>query len=182
MHRALPARWITKAMRLGDLAPSTIVPIFLCPSVHTTILHHSRPGQHRTTPSAYRAQQRREFHAVAEASNIAPAEIAKPASPSRRLPVNCSGCGAFSQTNDPQQFGFYDLKSRRIKSWLQPNSRDISSTEADEDKIVQGTLAALSEDRLRELGLDAASLVPGMEAEQGQSSTCIVFCGIESVY
>jgi genetic interactor of prohibitins 3, mitochondrial len=177
MHRALSARWITKAMRLGDLTPSTIVPVFLCPSVHTKILHDSRLGQHQTTPSAYQAQQRREFHAVAEAGSIVLTEIEKPTSSTRRLPINCSGCGAFSQTNDPRQFGFYDLRSRRIKSWLHPQRHDLSSPDADENRIVQGTLAALSEERLRELGLEAASLLPGMEvdAEQARSGTGIVF-------
>lgn len=78
----------------------------------------------------------------------------------RRLPINCSGCGAFSQTSDPKELGFFDLTSKRVQNWLHPKKdqeRGVSETE--EDQVISEALKSLGSDQLEALGLDRSSLV-----------------------
>ncbi|KAK4067107.1 uncharacterized protein Triagg1_7835 [Trichoderma aggressivum f. europaeum] len=150
MHRALTARLLRQALRVGEAAPSTGVPLYLCPAV------------------------RRANHTEAVSSNIE-STAESPSTellqkPVRRLPLTCSGCGAFTQTEDPEQLGYYDVSKRRVREWLHPVVRRSSPLEGDEDKIVNATLEALDQSRLKELGLDPATLVDGDGTENQSMS------------
>ena len=80
--------------------------------------------------------------------------------------MTCSGCGAFTQTEDPDQLGYVDVSKRRVREWLHPVARRTSVADGDEeDKIVNAALKSLDQSRLKELGLDPAALLEGSEPE-----------------
>lgn len=166
MHRAVTARLLRQALRVGEAAPSTGVPLYLCPAVAglSSKLSSISLGATRSI------SQRRRNHTEALSSHaesntttpVPPQPIQKPV---RRLPLTCSGCGAFTQTEDPNQLGYVDVSKRRIREWLHPVARRTAPAEGEEDKIVNAALESLDESRLKELGLDPAALLEGHEPE-----------------
>ncbi|QYT01457.1 hypothetical protein H0G86_008494 [Trichoderma simmonsii] len=161
MHRALTARLLRQALRVGEAASSTGVPLYLCPAVVGLSSKLSSISLRASTSIS----QRRANHTEAVSSNIK-STTESPSTellqkPVRRLPLTCSGCGAFTQTEDPEQLGYYDVSKRRVREWLHPIARRSSPLEGDEDKIVNAALESLDQARLKELGLDPATLVEG---------------------
>lgn len=171
MHRALTARLLRQALRVGEAASSTGVPLYLCPAVVGLSSRLSSISLRASTSIS----QRRANHTEAVSSNIeSTAESPLSESlqkPVRRLPLTCSGCGAFTQTDDPEQLGYFDISKRRVREWLHPVGRRSSPLEGDEDKIVNATLESLDQSRLKELGLDPATLVDG-DGTENESMTC----------
>jgi hypothetical protein len=91
--------------------------------------------------------------------------------PVRRLPVTCSGCGAFAQTTDAQHLGYFDLQSKRVRNWLYLSKIEGRQDPA-EDKVVGDVLQGLDRERLEALGLSAESMIgdenaKAMESESG---------------
>ena len=86
------------------------------------------------------------------------------------MPVNCTGCGAFSQTHDPKQFGFYNVESKRVRNWMSAESYEVDVPAKPEDQIVNEALKSLDSTQLEALGLDPAMLfsgeLPGQEDAQ----------------
>jgi hypothetical protein len=168
MHRALTGRWLGRALRISEASPATAVPLFLCPAV-------SRPGNivHRRIPPVpirqVRANHTDAVIPEAAPSAAAPTETPAPvvqdaAAPARRIPLTCSGCGAFTQTSDADQLGYYDLNARRVKAWLhpkKPTAKEPSAQEAEEDRIVRESLKLLDPSQLEALGMNPDALVPG---------------------
>lgn len=165
MHRVASARWLNRALRIGDLPASNSVPLFLCPSLAATnhglgarLLRAGRPSVD-TFPS-----RSRQFHADALGTSVDPVDSPLPAqepekSPDRKLPSNCSGCGAYSQTTDPDQFGYFCLQSKRVKSWLDPREPRSEVQAIKEADVVAKALESLDVGKLEALGLDPASLL-----------------------
>jgi hypothetical protein len=93
------------------------------------------------------------------AADAEAAEAATP--PPRQLPLSCSGCGAFAQTTDRNQLGFFDLESKHVRRWLNPKRSSAPATEVDapENQVVESVLAGLDEATLKELGLDSEKLI-----------------------
>jgi len=80
--------------------------------------------------------------------------------PLRRLPLTCHGCGAFSQTSDPTQLGYFEPRSRRVRYWIKPSREARASfSHKDEDKLVDDVLASLDSSKCEELGLNSSTLV-----------------------
>lgn len=153
MHRALTARCLNRALRLGELSSSSSVPLFLCPAVlRTTGLTRGR--------QPFQASHRRALHVDAIAADTATPSPQPSGLPKRKLPVTCSGCGAFTQTEDPQQFGYLNLETKRVKSWIQPEATPKHPTDPDEDKVVQDALAHLDMGQLGDLGINPADFMP----------------------
>ncbi|KAL3960103.1 hypothetical protein ACCO45_005220 [Purpureocillium lilacinum] len=141
MHRAAAARWLNRALRIGETGPSTRLPVYLCPALRS--------------PAAA---------PVTRAAATPPTE--PPKLPGRRLPVTCSGCGSFTQTGDSQQFGYYDPDSKRVRSWLKPSVSDRRAEEAKEDEIVDEVLKSMDSKLLEELGLNTTAMVSGEAAQE----------------
>ncbi|KAK5997054.1 Found in mitochondrial proteome 38-like protein [Cladobotryum mycophilum] len=178
MHRALTARWLSRALRISEVSPSTGVPLYLCPAIglssisrtanlagasisrrratHTEVVLHDAPTT--TIPEPMESEEPRK-----------PEE--PPTAPARRLPLMCSGCGAFSQTDDPQQLGYFDVKSKRTRTWLHPKKTELKSSEAEEDQLVADALKALGESKLKELGLSPSAMIQGEESEKSAMSS-----------
>lgn len=81
--------------------------------------------------------------------------------PIRKLPVNCTGCGAFSQSHDPKQFGYYNVETKRVQKWLYADQYEVDVPADQDDQIVNQALKSLDSSQLEALGLDPATLLSG---------------------
>ncbi|KAF4979544.1 hypothetical protein FZEAL_4312 [Fusarium zealandicum] len=168
MHRALSARWLNRALSIGEASVSSSVPLFLCPAVGSTTRYIRSP---RVAPSSRSSIYSRRFNHTETATQDAPTIISSPPTetvptiPQRRLPLNCTGCGAFTQMNDPQQLGYFDPSSKRVKRWLDPKAYEPQRTATEEDGIVDDVLKTMDQSQLEALGLNPSLLVSGAETE-----------------
>ncbi|KAL6910371.1 hypothetical protein GGI43DRAFT_390011 [Trichoderma evansii] len=166
MHRALAGRLLRQTLRVGEAVPSAGVPLYLCPAV----VGLSSRLSCISLGAAVKVSQRRTNHTETIASSnesiTPPSKLPdSPPKPVRRLPLTCSGCGAFTQTEDPEQLGYLDVSKKRVREWMNPPTRHQTPLEGDEDKVVNETLGSLDQSRLKELGLDPAMLMEGGEPE-----------------
>jgi hypothetical protein len=76
------------------------------------------------------------------------------------LPVVCSGCGALSQTAEPDQAGYYDLERKAVKTYLGLLPEEKKRVR-NEDLIVQDALKKLDLDKLGKVGAALKTLAPG---------------------
>lgn len=178
MHRALSARWLNRALSIGEASASSSVPLFLCPAVGSA--RHIRTP--RVAPSRTTTLYSRRFNhteAVTQDVPIAENELPPkeaPAEPRRRLPLNCTGCGAFSQTADPQLLGYFDLNSKRVKKWLNPEAYEPKRTASEEDGVVDDVLKTLDQSQLEALGLKPSLLMSGAETEGNVAPSGYISC------
>ncbi|KAK1245278.1 hypothetical protein MKX08_004907 [Trichoderma sp. CBMAI-0020] len=166
MHRAFTGRLLRQTLRVGEAVPSAGVPLYLCPAVAGLSSRLSCIS----LGVAAKVSQRRTNHTETIASNnestLPTTKLAdSPLKPVRRLPLTCSGCGAFTQTEDPEQLGYLDVSKKRVREWMNPPIRHQNTVEGDEDKIVNEALGSFDQSRLKELGLDPAMLMEGGEPE-----------------
>ncbi|KAK0386517.1 hypothetical protein NLU13_6352 [Sarocladium strictum] len=179
MHRAMASRQLVRGLASAEPLASTIgVPLFLCPALArypAMTFGRVQSSSGATSPRTNRQFlcQRRRNHTQASATTpgvnhddtlaqVIPspesathdADFTQPVS--RQLPMSCSGCGAFAQTTDPKQLGYYDLTAKRVRQWLKPlrANKPKSDVTAKEDQVVESVLANMDEARLKELGLD----------------------------
>ncbi|KAK2591195.1 Mitochondrial ribosome small subunit biogenesis protein [Conoideocrella luteorostrata] len=157
MHRVATARWLNRVLRIGDIAPATGVPVFLCPAIGLSWTGTGRQAIRSSTPRPrFNHTDALPINTVLEEAENPPEVLEKPV---RKLPVTCSGCGAFAQTTDSQQLGYFDLQSKRVRLWLHPGKNSLRRTDAAEDKIVDDALKALEGGQLKQLGLSANALI-----------------------
>lgn len=166
MHRALTGRLLRQTLRVGEAVSSAEVPLYLCPAVAGLSSRLSRIS----LGAAAKVSQRRANHTetIAGSNDSAPPPSKLAGSPIktfRRLPLTCSGCGAFTQTEDPEQLGYLDIDKKRVREWMHPPTQRESYLDGDEDKIVRERLGSLDQSRLKELGLDPTMLMARGEPE-----------------
>lgn len=157
MHRALSARWLNRALNIGEASAPKSVPLFLCPAVgYGTRLTRTPLA---TGAPRYALCARRLNHTEAQETTANKAPEPVPAVPSigddapqRKLPLMCSGCGAFTQTSDPTLLGHFDANSKRIRRWTHPSSFEREHTETEADQLVDNVLKSLDRQKLDELG------------------------------
>ncbi|KAM5351991.1 hypothetical protein ACJ41O_004714 [Fusarium nematophilum] len=167
MHRALSARWLNRALSIGEASAPSSLPLFLCPAVSSTRYIRAPGAASTSRPSIY---SRRFNHTEAAPQYVATTTTDPPPQvptelPPRRLPLNCTGCGAFSQTSDPQQLGYFDSSSKRVKKWLNPQDYEPRHTASEEDGVVDEVLKTMDQSQLEALGLKPSLLVSGAETE-----------------
>lgn len=190
MHRALTARWIGRAFNTTEIVGQAGVPLFLCPALaagRTGVVRPwsgsaPSPGQSKRTIGLC---QRRSNHSAAIASD--PQPDAAPLSTAEyahevesKLPINCSGCGAFSQTTDPDQFGYFTPDSKRVRNYVfrhEKAERRKQSAEAEEDKVVEDVIKTLDPSRLKELGLSPELLQVNSEVQETEENGKKLRCG-----
>ncbi|KAM0321723.1 hypothetical protein ACHAQA_009962 [Verticillium albo-atrum] len=166
MHRALSSRWLRSALRIGDRAALAEVPGYLCPA-----LSLSPQRGHAVPPRRELAfGQRRCLHVEpnpsepleglpANATDANAAALAK-------LPLQCHGCGAFTQTTEPEQAGYYDLNRKSVQKFAASEDEyDVRKGEIEEDFVVTKALEGLDERKLHELGIDPRTLLAGEDLE-----------------
>ncbi|KAL6400538.1 hypothetical protein AUP68_16251 [Ilyonectria robusta] len=174
MHRALTARWLNRALSIGEASASTGVPLFLCPAVGASARWRTSLLAASPRPAVYSPR----LNHTEATTNDAPVPTSTPtptpsleeatskdALPQRRLSMNCTGCGAFAQTSDPELLGYFDLESKRVRKWLNPRVSEIKLKESEEDGVVDEALKSMDPSKLQELGLDPSILLPTGESE-----------------
>lgn len=120
--------------------PVADIPAFLCPGILRIALQprrQSTPCEHQPKPPV-RASQRRFI------SSITPDSPAGKAEPSRipvlnKLPQQCAGCGAFTQTVDEKGAGYFTLTRGSVKNYL---GSQTTSRLSEEEAIVKQALEA----------------------------------------
>lgn len=141
--------------------PSNL-PLYLCPAAARACSTLSRASSFRATPTTApssifpKLHQTRRVHV--EATNPHDDSAGLDPNPAHKLPAQCHGCGALSQTVVPDQPGYYNLNRKAVRLFIgllkeEPRARP-------EDDIVQASLRSLSEDKLKEIGVDPTSFAP----------------------
>ncbi|KAH8590281.1 hypothetical protein B0O99DRAFT_635154 [Bisporella sp. PMI_857] len=124
---------VARAIRQVE-TPSVSLPVFLCPAlVATSFLS--------PTNSPYKFSQRRKVHTIPKQTDSSRTNFLgnsySTENPGARLPPQCSGCGALSQTVDKKEPGFYNLRRRGVREYVEGKSADV---ESHEDRIIQEAL------------------------------------------
>ncbi|EEY15498.1 conserved hypothetical protein [Verticillium alfalfae VaMs.102] len=166
MHRALSSRWLRSALRIGDRAALAEVPGYLCPALSLSA-QRGRGVPHQMTVAH---GQRRCLHAESNLSDPLERLPSDPADADAlalaKLPLQCHGCGAFTQTTEPDQAGYYDLNRKSVQKFAaSEHEYEINKGEIEEDFVVTKALEGLDEHKLQELGLDPRTLLAGEDLE-----------------
>ncbi|KAK7417178.1 hypothetical protein QQX98_004781 [Neonectria punicea] len=177
MHRALTAQWLNRALSIGEASSSSGVSLFLCPAVGVSArLSRTGLAASSSRPGIYSRRLNHTEAIPTTISNDAPVptpgpvdtareDVSQDVQPRRRLPMNCTGCGAFAQTTDPELLGYFDVESRRVRKWLHPRAPEPKVKESKEDGVVDGALKSMDPSILQELGLDPSVLLASGESE-----------------
>ncbi|KAI0392725.1 hypothetical protein F5Y17DRAFT_435253 [Xylariaceae sp. FL0594] len=171
MHRALASKWLKNALNLAERPSRLELPVFLCPSVRNL---PRRPLHARAVSRLQDAKWRtpsRSLHLQANPSTttapVSELDGQQP-TPTRKLPKQCTGCGALSQTTEPNQPGYFDLDRKAVKKWLgieEPSGR--RRQERQEDKLYEDVLRQLDRSELEKKGVDVEALalsIPPVES------------------
>ena len=89
----------------------------------------------------------------------------------RRLPLQCTGCGAFTQTTDPAQAGFFNLQRRAVQEYLgftEPKAPTVDEAVAEENRVIEETLSNLPQEQLDALGLTKDALIGDIDVKPPQ--------------
>lgn len=99
----------------------------------------------------------------------------------RRLPLQCTGCGAFTQTADSTQAGYFNLERRAVREYLglveprKKRARAQADVAAAEDQVVEATLANLDPAQLEALGLSREDLIPERADPELETESRFIF-------
>ncbi|KAI1765813.1 hypothetical protein GGR53DRAFT_244671 [Hypoxylon sp. FL1150] len=161
MHRVLSSRWLNSALNIAEHSRGVELPLFLCPTA-TLVSRRQRLGavasSSHVQPPSWRIQRRclhAEADAPAEPIISADRSVPEPFS-TQKLPRQCRGCGALSQTSFPNQPGYYDLGRKAVRNYLRPPAADRSRHE---DKIYEDALKHFDHKELEAKGVDVEALM-----------------------
>lgn len=161
--RAASKIWLRAAFSLDNKTSNVslgLPPAFLCPIVQRTSARawptHTAPQSGRVSWVVNRSTQRRCLSGLAMAAEPMPVPLVDssanstrehvdstvPCSPQRQLPLQCPGCGAFSQTVHAGQPGYFDLERQSTMAYLgMLPERKLRIRQ--EDKVIQETIRRL---------------------------------------
>ncbi|KAI0602233.1 hypothetical protein F4775DRAFT_536141 [Biscogniauxia sp. FL1348] len=183
MHRALSSRWLNDALNIAERPSRLELPLFLCPSAQSMLL---RPRL-RPRPSAVPCRlqplgasswnpSRRGLHSqaalapdpypVSSTSNTSEERNSIRLKLSRKLPRQCSGCGAFSQFDEPELPGYYDLDRKAVRKFLGVDP--IFHRTRQEDKIYEDALKHFDHKELEERGVDVEALAMSITPSEAE--------------
>lgn len=124
------------------------IPEFLCPILR------NRSTFQRELPSCrhqiLRSPRQRFVHAETSTSNEKSA-VVNAYNGQRKLPQQCPGCGAFSQTIGKEEPGFYSLSRKSVKEYLGDRQAQKAS---EEEEIIKASLQNVDGEIAESLGLD----------------------------
>lgn len=166
MHRALSSRWLSSALRTTERPATWQIPLFLCPRLGASsqglTCQPSRNPPKRPSPwrlSCRGLQTQAEGAAAAADPAPTPSAPAPALVPIRKLPVQCSGCGALSQTAASDQPGYFDLERKAVQQYLgiEPPKvkKVVTRAPREEDMVYQAVLERLGPAELEKLGFKA---------------------------
>jgi hypothetical protein len=170
MHRALSSRWLSTALRTAERQPTALeLPVFLCPILSgSSLASRLRPAQNR---SPWKAQSRC-FHVQADATATTTTTAPSPntydvTKAVRKLPSQCTGCGALSQISHSDQPGYYDLGRKIVRRYLgleQPRTPK-QHQEREEEDVFKRTVQSIDLAELEKLGIDVDDIAPTIVPE-----------------
>ncbi|KAI1433207.1 hypothetical protein GGR50DRAFT_669967 [Xylaria sp. CBS 124048] len=159
MHRVLSSRWLHNAMNIVERPVRLELPVFLCPTAVSNIRRSGSPFSYRLRSAPW-STKRRCLHTQAEAPIItAPGSdvhVALPPPKKPTLPYQCRGCGALSQTSQPNQPGYFDLSRKVVQKYLGTDKPSERSRR--EDKLYEDVLSMLDPEALAKQGVNVAAL------------------------
>ncbi|OTB05410.1 hypothetical protein M426DRAFT_319945, partial [Hypoxylon sp. CI-4A] len=167
MHRALSSRWLNTALNITEHSRGVDLPLFLCPSINVAWRRRRLGPAASSQGQASRwSIQRRCLHVQADEASTEATEAIPPHNTSsqqsystQKLPKQCRGCGALSQTTFPNQPGYYDLGRKAVRSYLRPQEEHRSRHE---DKIYENALKHFDQEDLKKKGVDVEALALSM--------------------
>ena len=107
----LPIIMASTACALKASIPSPgLLPAFLCPALLRPHLCAYPKGAGQTSI------QKRQHHVVSESTSTL--DQSWIASPLLALPLQCPGCGAYTQPDQPQKAGYYSITRKAVKDYL----------------------------------------------------------------
>lgn len=168
------SRLLRGVFQIDHGGPSATIPLHLCPAAAQACATLASPPTRRhlstvttttTRPSQrlLKLQQTRSVHGepVRVGAQEHEAAATTPV-PRRQLPMQCHGCGAFSQTALPDVAGYFNPQRNAVKNYtgtqdkLDPRKYPRYKAQSD---IVRTSLQSLGDEKLAELGLDPKSLL-----------------------
>ncbi|RKU47306.1 hypothetical protein DL546_001026 [Coniochaeta pulveracea] len=152
--RTLSTRWLRRAFNVETNPVSTELPLYLCPG----LLSATRPTTQRACLRKVSSFQTRRLYSNLD-DTIELTSTIPLIHPVRPLPVVCSGCGALSQTAEPDQAGYYDLERKAVKSYLGLLPEEKKRIR-NEDLVIQEALKNLDLDKLGKAGEALKTLAP----------------------
>ncbi|KAK1775554.1 hypothetical protein QBC45DRAFT_421790 [Copromyces sp. CBS 386.78] len=160
--RTLSSRWLSRAFCLDRCTTTSNAaakpPLYLCPAFRPVAKLSLSPRRHNhTIPSV----QCRRLHTEANPEAHTPTEpLYADKEPTRTLPIQCTGCGALSQTAIPEQAGYFDLSRKAVKEYLgvtEPEKRKVIRSS---DRVIEDALKNVDMEELERMGVDLKSLLP----------------------
>jgi genetic interactor of prohibitins 3, mitochondrial len=150
--------WARGTALRADILRISELPVFLCPALARPTVRKKQFQSKYTLPSYASQRPARPFHSV---SHSLPKETHHESiQNSIRLPRQCAGCGAFSQTSDNGEPGFFSLSRRSVKEFLAPASESKSAKRFSERKIIEASLGNLGDEALKPLSFNVLA-APG---------------------
>lgn len=167
-------RYLGASLRSSSRKTTTLLfeapPIFLCPAVRgfvsssVKLVHPSPCGRSPLRPSQVLRLEAPHTPAVPESDHQAPVtEAETPSDPATRavelgLPIQCTGCGAFTQFLDPDRAGYFTPDRTDVKKSLGLVPPPSAPRERTEDEVVEDVSKKVDMERLRAMGIDVDSL------------------------
>ena len=144
--------WARSTTLRPDILRVVELPVFLCPTFARPAFRKRQFHSQYTLPSCASQRPARLFHSV---SHSLPKETRHESTKDLiRLPRQCAGCGAFSQTTENGEPGFYSLSRRSVKEFLAPASESENTKRRSEMKIIEAALGNLGDDVMKSLSFD----------------------------
>ena len=164
IHLMLDMRGIARPVATVS-ARSWPIPVFLCPLLASSAsLVQSPPN--RQAPST-RPRTRRLHIEAARGPEKQPFQT----SPGpHALPWSCPGCGALTQTVDPNEAGFYTITRKSVKAFISNHIGSDSTEKPGEVETYTSAVRNLDGPLLKELGLEDA-----FETGSGRHLACPVW-------
>lgn len=168
------SRLLRGVFQIDPSGQSATIPLHLCPAAARacSTLSPARTTRTRVTATSplppsrsssqrfLRLQQTRRVHS--EAAVDAQDELPTKLVPIRPLPVQCYGCGAFSQTTVPDEAGYFNPDRNAVRVYtgtqIKGDPRDNPEYKSKSD-VVRASLLSLGDDKAAELGLDPSLLL-----------------------
>lgn len=148
------------ALRFSKQAECAVaeIPTFLCPllarNLQSPKLVHNQPRKSVRIQRRYvQSQAQSQDQDTPKSSSIASGQAVA------RLPSQCAGCGALSQTTVEDEAGYYSLTRRSVKDFLGTSHSTKNTKATAEDEIVQRALENVDSTILETLGIEKPSSI-----------------------
>jgi hypothetical protein len=141
--------WARSIALRADVLRAVELPVFLCPALASPTVRKRQFHSKYTLPSFASQRPARLFHSVSHP--LPKVSLPESIQISVRLPRQCAGCGAFSQTSDNGEPGFYSLSRRSVKEFLAPASESENAKRLSEKEVIEAALRNLGDEAVKSL-------------------------------